>query len=328
MEHVLDLYKNKPEDYESEQSFQPRQRPEDWRTRHDFREDDANSSSNDDCVKIMSPVTKCKTLLCRKRKPGIEAQPAAWKSWKKQSTTPVVIGISSASDMPPQPEKAVHTCSLLLTTSTEAPTEKAVEADDPLVELPLEGWDPQQFEVVAKLIQNDQQEATGTVSLMPVTMRTELQELAMLYLQPTQFEHIAPPAHQPTCRGASLTSGLLVRNRGTTTAMAICASAATDLPQDPQNLSQQLTNEDFLRETDLLLTRGEEILGNLAHQHLPPLRLGAMPEYVQTCPLDLSLPNLMSGIPNDCQNNNVLTLLSVYSTSENSFKSKQSHCES
>ena len=128
-----------------------------------------------------------------------------------------------------------HTCrSLLVTTTTEAPPEKTGKVNDSLVKLPLNGWDPQQFKVVAELIQDDQQAmAAGMVNLTPVQVRTESQELAMLYLQPTKFEHTAPPAHQPLCHGASTTSDLPARNHGTATATAVHTSAAMTSPRTP-----------------------------------------------------------------------------------------------
>ena len=84
--------------------------------------------------------------------------------------------------------------------------------------------------------------------------------------------------------------------------MAVRTDNRAELPQDLRNVPQQETNEDFICETNLLLARGEELLGNLAPQHLPPLPPGGIPEYVQPCPLDLSLSSLVNGTLNNNEN--------------------------
>ena len=291
--YVLELYNGKRQGYESEQSFQPRQWAEDRRIRSDCREKDKSSSSDEECIRIASPTKPGSIPLWHKKKRGAKGHHANCKSWKKQSTMPVALSTPKEhppADQPVQAEK-----------HNKLPAMPA--AAEPAVELPLKGWDPQQFEVVTDLMQDEPTGLNNVVNLKPVQVRTESQEMAMLYLQPNEFNHPAPLHLAPQARGSHPTSDLPARDHGTAMAMAVCTDSSTELPQDPRNVPQQETNEDFIRETDLLIARGEELLGNLAHQHLLPLPPpGSIPEYAQLCPLDLSISLLVNGNPNNNQN--------------------------
>ena len=66
--YVLELYNGKNQDYESEQSFQPRQWAEDCRIRYDCREKDDSLSSDKECRKIASPTTARSIPLRRKKR--------------------------------------------------------------------------------------------------------------------------------------------------------------------------------------------------------------------------------------------------------------------
>ena len=94
MEYVLGLYQNKPENYEAEQSFQPRQRAEDRRIRHDFRDNASDSSSDEDEAPVSTK--KSRTHLRRKKKPGVKGVHAGRRSWKNQHTTPVAKTLERA----------------------------------------------------------------------------------------------------------------------------------------------------------------------------------------------------------------------------------------
>ena len=306
MEYILGLYQNKPENYEAEQSFQPRQRAEDRRFCHNFRDNTSDSSSEQD--EVPAPAKKPKTQLRRKKKPGVKGTHTGRLSWKKQHTTPVAktlertIGAIS-------PEEEVPATRVKEHSPPEAEPTKTVYLDDePFVIAPVEQLQ-QPITVVAEFLNGDLPvNGEASVTLTPITVTTAAQETATLYLQPSSLRGLQqgrlahPPALQQ--RSASPTSDLPAREHGTATATAVHTEDKTLLPPDPRNRVTPETSEDLIKETELLLAHGEEILGNLHHMRSPrPLPRSSVPGYAQTCPLDLSVPTISSGVLPDQQNN-------------------------
>ena len=230
-------------------------------------------------------------------------------SWKKQHTTPVAKVLERAAGAT-SPEEEVHVPEAEAVPQPEAEPTATLYLDDKAhVIAPIEQPDIQPLMVVAEFINGDLPSDGGTsVTLTPITVTTAAQETATLYLQPPQLvglqqgQVVHPPASQQ--RGTSPTSDLPARDRSMATARAVCVKDGTPLPPDLHNRVPPETSEDLIKETELLLACGEEILGNLHHlRSLRPLPGSSVPGYAQTCPLDLTVPTISSGARNDQQNN-------------------------